>query len=419
MQKRKRNSANNSCLQLKKLLDHEEFGSEAAYALASFNPTHPSVPSVFENFLIIKATDGSDVVDLVAVKGLELLGTSGNDSVRASLQSAIPKLEAAIGLNEDNYADESIYCSLAILSIDPKNEKAIDSLLTGMRNSFWERDERPIEMAFKRIPAILATSSYLKNKLIEQLNAREVSIDWDTSPKVPELFKFEIHLQAAKMLASANLARAETTATLIELCEKGRGFDLVETQMALAKIRPTSPAAVEAIAKSLSDFSDDSSGGDFYGNGGISYTPSEKAAEALVIIGAPALDVLMKKTSDPFHLVRAQAVKAISSIQSPSAKSEAITKRLIELATDVSHRVRLEVVTALSNKEVARIKLAKRKGTDPTPNGSILAALEIASRDQRPHHWRCRRARTVSDSYKMTKGRSRVLASIFFCRIEM
>jgi len=365
---------------IESLLDQEKHASDAAYALASFNPSHPRVQSTLEKHLIVKRSDENEKsVNTVAIRGLEILGPSAS--------SSLPKLEAAIRLiEEDGYArsNDMIYCSLAILAIDPDNKKGVDQLFKGLGGSPWAWDSSGVSDSLAKTPLIAAANPYFKNQLIKQLNSVD-GIPWE-DPTAREIivFNMEIRLQAARILATANLAKPKTTATLIEFCETAHGQSLAHAQVALAKIRPTSPAAVKAIANSLSDFNVYSVGGDFYGNGGISYTPSDKALEALTTIGTPALDVLMEKTDRrQFHLVRAQAAKAIGLIEVPSNKLDTIIKRLIELTKDPSHRVRLEAVAAISKQEIARIKMSKRKNLDPTPNDSIVSALKEASQDQR------------------------------------
>ena len=363
---------------IERLLDQEKYAAEAAYALASFNPSHPRVQATLEKQLIVKRRDESgDNIDTVAARGLEILGPLA--------RSSLPKLQTATRLCDENgYAgDEMTYCSLAILAIDPGNKNAFESLFKGLGSFRWERDTQALDNSFTKTPSMARSNSWFKNQLIKRLNSVN-GIPWkDASAREIEIFNLEVRLQAARILASANLATPETTAALIKLCETAHEYSL-EAQVALAQIRPATPAGIEVIANSLSDFHVYVIGGDFYGYGGIKYTPSDKAVEALTAIGTPALDVLLKKTDkDQFHLVRAQATKAIGLIDTPSNKSNAITNRLIDLAKDPSHRVRLEAVTAISKREVARIKMSKRKGLNPSPNDSIVSTLKKASQDQR------------------------------------
>ncbi len=364
---------------IERLLDREKYAVEAAYALASFNPSHPRVQSTLERRLIVKRSDDSgENTDTVAARGLGILGPSA--------RSSLPKLENAIRVcEEEGYAGNDItYCSLAILAIDPDNEKAIDGLFKGLGGSRWYWDNQAVADSLKQTPAMAQSNSYFKNQLIKRLNSVDRTPWEDPTAREIEIFNLEVRLQAARILASANLATPETTATLIKFCETANGQSLAYAQGALAKIRPTSPAAIKAITKSLSNFDVYIVGADFHGNWRISCTHSEKALEALVNIGTPALDVLLKKTDkSQFHLVRAQATKAIGLIDVPSNKSDAINKRLIELTKDPSHRVRLEAVAAISKKEITRIKMSKRKGLDPAPNDSIVSALKKASQDQR------------------------------------
>lgn len=331
---------------LRPLLDQPKYRADAGYAIASVSPGSPNVQQALEAALIDRTGDPAEggKIDRVAARGLGRMKTFAKSSI-AQLEAAIAVAEQSEFVGADS---EIIFCALAILEIDPQNERASKALLEALENSHGRFDATAIKEAVKTMPEIAKQQTFLRSKLMDQLNYRMQNPPEEWDDEDVESVSRATRLGAARVLINAGIAKTETRDTLMRIIKSGRGASFRGAAELLEKIGPDAEGAMEGLAAKLNDFDRFTIGGDFYGNGGVTYNHSQVAVDALAAIGKPAVPVLIKKLGDSNHRVRAAAITALGKIE--SLEFTAISA-LVEATSDPSHLVRKGAFAALGNLE--------------------------------------------------------------------
>ena len=353
---------------LKSFLDQPSFQADAAFAIVSIDPNVEGLQVALERSLINDgpASEGGKI-NRVAARGLGRMG----DLARSS----IPRLEEAIDVAGQSEfvggASDIIVCSLAILKMDATNTRAAQTLLKEFVWTHAGFDGDAIVEAVEAMPAIAKKQAFLRTRLIKQLEFQleDPPKEWDEEDIASA--SRQMRLRSAKILLAAKIATPKTLTALIKLVDKGRGSTFRAAAELLQQFGPDAAGAVDVLVEDLDDFSRYSQGGDFYGNGGQLYTPSEIAVDTLAAIGKPAIAAVVKKMKEPYHKTRAAAAETLGRIgvgTGPTVVS------LMQAATDNSHLVRLEALKALGNIRV----------DDPETRTRVLEVLNRASQDPRP-----------------------------------
>ncbi|HVC96148.1 MAG TPA: HEAT repeat domain-containing protein [Pirellulales bacterium] len=313
---------------LEPLLNDPDDGLSAALAMARIDPDHEGLLEKLRSGLL----DPNPISALQAARGLGDLG--------GLAAGVIPDLYLQLDRQQEPIAKAIV--AAAIVKIDRRQEKAVIELATGLQESgesfkFAGHDEAS------------STWSNLGEQARPALGVLIEGLTYESADRRRDHFwavrhDAQVRLRSAELLIDVSTHMPEAIEALVELCRTADCGHRGMAADALGRIGPAAANASAVLARLLADEEFYIVGGDFYGNGGTSFEPGERAALALGRIGVAAVPALRAALKDDEPLARQHAAQALESMGPPARDA---LDDLMTALIDPNRRVRASAAKAL------------------------------------------------------------------------